>query len=50
MKVPLPAPVTIGQAMPASASMARVVRTAAAALAMTARRSSCERMCWARPW
>jgi len=49
MKVPLPAPVTIGQAMPFRSSSARVMRTASAALPISARRSASERTCCARP-
>ncbi len=49
MKVPLPAPVTIGQAMPFCSRSARVMRTASAALPIRARRSAIERTCCARP-
>ena len=49
MKVPLPAPVTIGHAMPASASSRLVCCTCCAAVSITAWRSSMLRMCCARP-
>ena len=48
--VPVPAPVTSGQAMPAAPMLACAARASDAARCDAAARSSLSRRCWAEPW
>ena len=50
MKVPLPAPVTMGHAIAFASIIALVIRAASMATAILASRSCIVRTCWADPW